>query len=141
MTLRFQGPFTLTADKPLLKPNLSERTQHAIIHSSDLAPHEHIYHAANGTIVTENLDQRSKVRCEQSGPEGDLGALLRIKYSKIYTVENYVRVLNIGMVEDEWVPSLIRNSFVKPRDRPIERPRKPFESKSPYSDGHRSTDK
>jgi len=51
------------------------------------------------------------VRREQSGPEGDLGSLSRINYSKIYTVENYVRVLNIGMVTETSLPALTYNSF------------------------------
>jgi hypothetical protein len=75
-------------------------------------------------VVKENLTKDPiKVNREQNGPEGDLGTLSRINYSKVYTVENYVRVLNIGMVATESMSSLVRNAFVKQRDAPIERPR------------------
>jgi hypothetical protein len=63
-----------------------------------------------------------KVIREQEDREGDLGALSRINYSKIYTVEKYVRVLNIGMVDKMSLRSLETNSFVRPRTTPIERP-------------------
>ena len=65
------------------------------------------------------------MRREQSGPEGDLGSLSRINYSKIYTVENYVRVLNIGMVTAESLPLLRDNSYIDSALAPPEPPSKP----------------
>jgi predicted Zn-dependent peptidase len=59
---------------------------------------------------------------EQTDPEGDLGTLSRINYSKIYTVENYVRVLNIGKVHENSIRSLVDNSFVSRKDA-VEKPR------------------
>lgn len=107
-----------------MKYNLPERSQHAIIYTSDHPPAEHYYHTQDGVVVKENLTKDPiKVNCEQNGAEGDLGTRSRINYSKVYTVENYVRVLNIGMVAPESIPSLVRNAFVKPRDTPIEKPR------------------
>jgi hypothetical protein len=66
-----------------------------------------------------------KVKREQKGPEGDLGSSSRLNYSKIYTVENYVRVLNIGMVTEECLSSLRYNSYVNPNLKPPEPPSKP----------------
>jgi hypothetical protein len=73
--------------------------------------------------MKENLSKDPiRVRREQNGAEGDLGLYSRLNYGKIYTVENYVRVLNIGMVEQNWIPSLNANSLVRPSDDPIESP-------------------
>jgi hypothetical protein len=75
-------------------------------------------------VVKENLSKDPiKVRQEQQAIEGDLGTMSRINYSKIYTVEHYVKVLNIGMVEVKSLPTLIRNSHVRRAD-PIEKPRR-----------------
>ncbi|TVY13980.1 hypothetical protein LARI1_G008742 [Lachnellula arida] len=108
-----------------LKPNLPERQQHAIIHTSRDCPPEHSYRLTDGTLVKENLSKDPiRVRREQSGPEGDLGACSRLNYSKIYTVEHYIRVLNIGMVESNWIPSLTANSYVTSSTTPVEKPTK-----------------
>jgi hypothetical protein len=72
--------------------------------------------------VWEELDKDPiKVRSEQKGPEGQLEPESRLNYSKIYTVENYVRVLNIGMVDKDSLPSLWSNSMIY-RDTPAEKP-------------------
>jgi hypothetical protein len=108
-----------------LKPNLPERQQHAIIYTSKECPPENSYTLADGTFVKENLSKDPiRVRREQNGPEGDLGIFSRLNYSKIYTVENYVRVLNIGMVERDWIPTLNANSYIRPSDTPVEKPTK-----------------
>ena len=107
-----------------MKYNLPEPSQHAIIYTSNHPPAENSYQTQDGIVVKENLTKDPiKVDCEQSGTEGDLGTRSRINYSKVYTVENYVRVLNIGMVAHDSMASLVRSAFVKPRDTPIERPR------------------
>lgn len=62
------------------------------------------------------------MRREQSGPEGDLGSSSRINYSKMYTVDNYVRVLNIGMVTKDSLPNLIYSSYINPNLKPPEPP-------------------
>jgi hypothetical protein len=118
-------PIHTYSGQATLKYNLPEPRQHAIIYTSASPPPEHFYTLDNGTVVSENLTKSPiKVVREQQGPEGDLGTKARINYSKIYTVENYVRVLNIGVVDDESLPNLMQNSFVKPRETPIERPRR-----------------
>jgi hypothetical protein len=108
-----------------LKPNLPERQQHAIIYTGKECPPEHSYTTPDGTFVKENLSKDPiRVRREQTGSEGDLGPYSRLNYSKIYTVENYVRVLNIGMVERDWIPTLSANSYVRAAEAPIEKPTK-----------------
>ncbi|CAG8951674.1 hypothetical protein HYFRA_00005474 [Hymenoscyphus fraxineus] len=120
-----------------LKANLPERYQHAIIYTGSQCPAEHSYEAEDGTIVKENLIKDPIcVRREQTGPEGDLGAYSRLNYSKIYTVENYVRVLPIGMVEKNWIPTLNANSFVRPDLGPAQ---KPTQHKPPKSHGSDSS--
>jgi hypothetical protein len=75
-------------------------------------------------LVTENLSKDPiRVKREQTDAEGDLGELSRLNYSKIYTVENYVRVLNIGMVHQESMESLINNCYLRPRTEPPGKPR------------------
>jgi hypothetical protein len=123
--LRLYDPTQLTYNSPIhtysgqatLKPNLPNPQEHAIIYTSENPPEECSYEEADGTIVRENLFKDPiKVKREHNGPEGDLGVLSRLNYSKIYTVENYVRVLNIGMVAEESLHSLLANSFIiKPR--------------------------
>jgi len=113
-----------------LKPNLPDANQHAIIYTSSSPPDEYWYEADDSSIVSENLTKDPiKVKRENYGPEGDLGTMARINYSKIYTIEHYVRVMNIGMVANDCMVSLINNSFVK-RHEPIEKPRK-HKSRSP----------
>jgi hypothetical protein len=68
-----------------------------------------------GNMVWESLSRDPiKVKREQSGPEGDLGVYSRLNYSKVYTVENYVRVLKIGMVDKDSLQSLKHNSYINP---------------------------
>ena len=137
-----QRPVHTYGGQATLKPNLPERMQHAIIYTSAKAPQECCFRAADGTLVFEELIKDPiKVHREQSGPEGELSSLSRINYSKIYTVENYVRVLNVGMVEDEFIPTLIHNSFMKPRESPIERPRNPSGRTSSYAGDRKSRGK
>lgn len=128
-------PIHTYSGQATLKPNLPEPQQHAIIYTSEHPPNEYWYQTADGTVVAEDLSKDPiKVHREQKGPEGDLGTLSRINYSKVYTIENYVRVLNIGMVEDDWIPTLKYNSFLKPRESPIEKPRNPRRMSSKQED-------
>lgn len=59
-----------------------------------------------------------RVRSERKDGDGTLHDASRLNYSKIYTVENYVRVLNIGMVHENSMASLLSNCLVKPRAEP-----------------------
>jgi len=81
-----------------------------MIYTSNRSPDEYCYTAIDGTVVAENLtNDPIKVRRDEQGPEGDLGTASRINYSNIYTIEHYVKVLNIGMVEDDSLSALCHN--------------------------------
>jgi hypothetical protein len=68
---------------------------------------------SDGTVIREELTKAPiRVIREQQGPEGEMSPLSRINYSKIYTVEQWVRVLNIGMVHKDSLDELVRNSMV-----------------------------
>lgn len=74
--------------------------------------------------MAENLTKDPiRVVSEQKDKEGELHPASRINYSKIYTVENFVRVLNIGMVHKNSMASLLSNSMVN-RSEPPQPPRK-----------------
>ncbi len=114
-----------------LKPNLPDQQQHAIIYTSKTPPDEKWYYANDGSVVRENLNKDPiKVIREQRGPEGDLHPASRLNYSKIYTVENYVRVLNIGKVHPDFLESMINNALVRQRQQPPQRARNPPTSES-----------
>ncbi len=121
-------PIQTYSGQATLKPNLPDRHQHAIIYTSRECPEVYWYTADDGTVVKEELSKDPiKVRGEQDGPEGDLGKLSRVNYSKIYTVENYVRVLNIGLVDRDSIPSLKANSMIyrgTPAEKPLRHPSK-----------------
>jgi hypothetical protein len=118
------SPIHTYSGQATLKWNLPEPQEHAIIYTSKKPPQEHSYKAEDGTVVWENLNKDPiRVISEQHDKEGDLGNLSRINYSKIYTVENYVRVLNIGRVHQDSMESLIKNASVKPRTEPPQKPR------------------
>jgi len=100
-------PIQTYSNQATLKPGLPEPQQHTIIYSSLNCPAEYSYIALDGTYVAENLTKDPiRVESTQMGPEGDLGTMSRLNYSKIYTVENYVRVLNIGMAHKDSLESL-----------------------------------
>ncbi len=75
--------------------------------------------------MAENLVKDPiRVVSEQDAPEGDLGDASRINYSRTYTVEKNVRVLNIGMVHANSLPALAANSLVKSQgiQKPLKNP-------------------
>jgi Family of unknown function (DUF6590) len=107
-------PIQTYSGQATLKPNLPDRIEHAIIHTSSRVPQEqrHIMH--DGTEVAENLIKDPiRVVSEQRDREGSLDPTSRIHYAKIYTVEKDVRVLNIGMVHKNSIASLLYNSSLK----------------------------
>ncbi|KAN0095181.1 hypothetical protein V8E51_015892 [Hyaloscypha variabilis] len=118
------SPIQTYSNQATLKSNLPDRQQHAIIYTSRECPKEYSYKAQDGSTVREGLTKDPiRVQSEQEGPEGILHPLSRLNYSKIYTVENYVRVLNIGMVHKDYISSLWRNSMIY-RATPAEKPTK-----------------
>lgn len=74
--------------------------------------------------MAENLSKDPiRVIRENSGPEGSLDSTSRINYSRVYTVENWVRVMNIGIVHKDSIASLQRNSLIY-QGGPLEKPQK-----------------
>ncbi|KAE9367982.1 hypothetical protein N431DRAFT_561801 [Stipitochalara longipes BDJ] len=132
------SPIQTYSGQATLKYNLPDRKQHAIIYTSRECPKEYSYKAKDGSTVREGLVKDPiRVQSEQDGPEGRLHPLSRLNYSKIYTVENYVRVLNIGMVHKDYISSLWRNSMIY-RATPAEKPTK-HPSRSGSSSHHHSS--
>jgi hypothetical protein len=100
------------------------------------------YEAEDGRIVAERLTKDPiRVDSERDDAEGELKPESRLNYSKIYTVENYVRVLNIGMVHRNSMESLLANSFVRaetePARRPVKHPKRADSSKDNKSRHHK----
>lgn len=135
------SPIHTYSGQATLKSNLPDAKQHAIIHTSKRAPEENSYELDDGTIVKENLPKEPiRVISEQAGEEGDLGALSRVNYAKIYTVEHYVRVLNIGKVHPNSMASLEQNSlFNRPASEPPQPPRGQSSSSSKRDNGKKKS--
>ncbi|KAG4435148.1 hypothetical protein IFR05_009380 [Cadophora sp. M221] len=119
------SPIHTYSGQATLKSNLPDPKQHAIIYTSKSPPEEKSYITEDGTLVKENLPKEPiRVIPEQDGEEKDLGDLSRVNYAKIYTVEHYVRVLNIGKVHPSSMTSLERNCMFNRRsDEPPQPPR------------------
>jgi hypothetical protein len=121
-------PINTYGGQATLKPKLPERQQHAIIYTSEQVPEELSYKAPDGTIMRECLVKSPiKVIPERVDADGQFYSLhpaSRINYSKIYTVENYVRVLNIGKVDKNSHQSFLDDSMLSTLLRPSERPEK-----------------
>ncbi|KAM3068655.1 hypothetical protein ACMFMG_011178 [Clarireedia jacksonii] len=134
------SPIHTYSGEATLKRNLPDVQQHTIIYTTDFVPEPHSYTAQDGTIVTEQLTKLPiKVNSEESYPEAQLDPKSRLNYSKIYTVEHYVRVLNIGMVHQDSMPSLCYNCPFK-RTEPSERP-KPHPPRANHPKKHRKDSK
>ncbi|KAM3068127.1 hypothetical protein ACMFMG_011176 [Clarireedia jacksonii] len=90
-----------------LKSNLPDPDNHAIIYTSNAVPEPYSYVDANGDLHSEELSKDPiKVVREQFDAEGELDAKSRINYTKPYTVEKDVRVLNIGLVDNRSLKAL-----------------------------------
>jgi hypothetical protein len=98
-----------------LEPNLPDPHNHAIIFTSDETPMPHSYMTTYGVLYSEELSKEPiRVVREQSDREGELDSKSRINYTKVYTVEKYVRVLNIGIVDKRSLNALREASPIKP---------------------------
>ena len=65
----------------------------------------------DGTPVFEQLSKDPiRVVSESNDTEGQLSPLSRINYTKLYVVENDIRVLNIGIVHEMSMASLIADA-------------------------------
>jgi hypothetical protein len=110
------------AGRATLKPNVPNPKRHAIIYTGTQCPEEHSEVTSNGIVIYEELVwDPIRVNSEQKSPEGTLSPLSRVNFSKIYTVEKDIRVLNIGVVSKECIPTLeanspLKNSFVREKD-------------------------
>lgn len=117
ISLTISSPIHTYGGRATFKRNLPNVSQHAIIYTSQNPPNEVTQTDQDGTIRSENLYiDPIKVKSEQQGEEGDLGHLSRVNFSKVYTIEHYVKVLNIGMVASESMEGLLTNSPLKKED-------------------------
>ncbi|PQE19803.1 heterokaryon incompatibility protein [Rutstroemia sp. NJR-2017a WRK4] len=106
-----------------LKHNLPDVQQHTMIYTTENPPAPHWYYAEDGSVVQEQLTKVPiRVVSQQSSPEGELDPKSRLNYSKIYTVEHYVRVLNIGMVHNDSMMALATSSPYQ-RTEPSQKPK------------------
>ena len=118
-----QRPIQTYSGRGTLKDRLPDAKQHAIIYTGTEVPDLEYYTAADGRLVVEDLEKDPiQVVSEETYKEAHLLPASRLNYSKIYTVENYVRVLNIGMVHRNSIPSLLENSFVRSDIEPPQGP-------------------
>lgn len=127
-----------------LKPNLPEPEQHAMIYTSPNPPEEHCLYDSDGKVVAREALSKDPIRVRQelNDEQGDLGCFSRINYAKIYTVEKYVRILNIGKVHEDSMDSLIASCFfARPEDQPPKGPRRPSSSSKPKEGRERKEDK
>lgn len=86
-----------------------------------------------GSIRVREALTKDPIRVVRENPDadGDLGDFSRINYAKIYTVEKYVRVLNLGKVHDDSIESLLASCFfARPADEPPQGPRRSKHDKS-----------
>ncbi|KAH8774002.1 hypothetical protein BGZ57DRAFT_824038 [Hyaloscypha finlandica] len=94
-----------------LKAHLPDPQNHAIIYTSKKCPPEVQKTDEDGTPVFEQLSKDPiRVVSESNDTEGQLSPLSRINYTKLYVVENHIRVLNIGIVHEMSMASLIADS-------------------------------
>ncbi|PQE23495.1 pfs domain protein [Rutstroemia sp. NJR-2017a BVV2] len=97
-----------------LKPNLPDPDNHAIIYTTKLPPAPYSYKDDIKGLVSESLlKDPIRVNSECTDKEGSLDAKSRINYTKTYTVEKDVRVLNIGSVDKRSMNALLASSPFK----------------------------
>ncbi|KAN0093471.1 hypothetical protein V8E51_016655 [Hyaloscypha variabilis] len=97
-----------------LKSYLPDPSEHSIIHTSERPPPELQIIAEDGTVISEQID-KDPIRVVSERGDIELLPAARINYSKIYVVEKDVRVLNIGMVHQNSMASLMLDSPLKPQ--------------------------
>jgi hypothetical protein len=98
-----------------LKHNLPDPENHAIIYTTPRPPAPYSYRDdITGVLKFEKLLKDSiKVNSERTDKEGMLDEKSRINYTKTYTVEKDVRVLNIGKVDKRSLRALLQGSPFK----------------------------
>ncbi|KAF7900669.1 uncharacterized protein EAF01_007971 [Botrytis porri] len=122
-----RSPIQTYSGQATLKPNLPAPRRHTIIHTTPQAPEVYSYSADDGQKISENIVlDPIQVNSERSHePEGLLKSLSRLNYSKVYTVEHYFCVLNIGMVASNSISTFLYQSGWSQGVQPVEsqRPR------------------
>ncbi|TEY52510.1 hypothetical protein BOTCAL_0257g00030 [Botryotinia calthae] len=94
-----------------LKSNLPAPDRHAIIYTSPIYPSEHYYETHDGSLIYENLVlDPIRVDSERDDVDSQLHPLSILNYSKVYIIEHYVLVLNIGMVASESINTFTQQS-------------------------------
>ncbi|TGO66196.1 hypothetical protein BOTNAR_0066g00360 [Botryotinia narcissicola] len=138
-----RSPIQTYSGQATLKPNLPAPERHTIIHTTPQAPGMHSRVASNGQLETENLIldpiQVDSERAHES--EGLLNSLSRLNYSKVYTVEHYVRVLNIGMVSSNSIGVFLYQSGWSPGIQTVESQRPRSNVQHRRTSGHSSNNR
>ncbi|KAB8301557.1 hypothetical protein EYC80_003401 [Monilinia laxa] len=148
-------PIHTYSGRATLKPNLPAPNLHTIIYTSLACPDEYGYEVDGYWVFEELTKDPIQVISEREDNEGHLDKLSRLNYSKVYTVEHYVRVLNIGMVASSSMSSLLNDSgwaaidrsasehrprsnhpSKKPPGQPSSHHNKHHKPRKPYKDGH-----
>lgn len=113
------SPIHTYSGQATLKPKLPAPNLHTIIHTTPECPDVYEYRY-NDEVISEKLTKDPiRVISENEESEGRLHELSRLNYSKVYTVEHYVRVLNIGMVASTSMNSLMYDSGWSNVHRPV----------------------
>lgn len=81
---------------------LTSCRKHAVIHTEEIPPQE---------LPGERLSLSPiKITREQEGPEGQLTPQSRINFAKLYTIEMYTQVLNVGKVSPNFINTLTEHA-------------------------------
>lgn len=110
-------------DQATLKPNLPEVNQHTIIYTTKGPPAFHSITAEDGKFFKERL-RKDPIKVDKAPNVEDLHPLSRLNYSKIYTVEHYVEVVDIGMVAKDCLASLKASCYLLSNLAPPEPPQR-----------------
>lgn len=123
------------------KNKLPAPQRHTIIYTTLESPGETCAKDDNGKWVYEDLILRPirVINERMEDNDGNLDPLSRLNYSKVYTVEHYVRVLNIGMVASKSLGSLLVDSNWSSKPIGVHPPR-PSRKSSGQSSSHHKKD-
>lgn len=82
----------------------ADREAHAIIHMSDKQP----YQSPDERDITKR-----PIKVNAASPDQKLDKMSRLNFSRVHTVNHYVKAMNVGMVHRDSMPYLVgyfRNS-------------------------------
>lgn len=94
------SPIKTYNGRGITKRGLSQEVieAHAIIHMSTEQP---------ARLQAENKLTKRPIAVDASSPRQKLDRLSRVNFSKVYTVEHYVKVMDVGVVAARSMPYLI----------------------------------